>query len=49
MPYLDENEDDVTILNPGSISLPRQDDGKKTYAIIDIDDFEGVAYEFHNI
>ena len=49
MPYLDENEDDVTILNPGSISLPRQDDGKKNYAIIDIDDYEMVSYEFHSI
>ena len=49
VPYLDENPDDVTILNPGSISLPRQDDHKKTYAIIEIDDFDGVTYEFHSI
>lgn len=49
VPHLDENPDDVTILNPGSISLPRQDDHKKTYAIIDIDDFDGVTYEFHSI
>ena len=45
VPYLDENPDDVTILNPGSVSLPRQDDHKKTYAIIEIDDFEEVSYE----
>ena len=49
VPFLDENPDDVTILNPGSISLPRQDDRKKTYAIIDIDDFDGVTYELHSI
>ncbi|MBR1815185.1 MAG: metallophosphoesterase [Lachnospiraceae bacterium] len=45
VPYLDENPDDVTILNPGSVSLPRQDDHRKTYAIIEIDDFEEVSYE----
>ncbi|MBQ9608503.1 MAG: metallophosphoesterase [Lachnospiraceae bacterium] len=45
VPYLDENPDDVTILNPGSVSLPRQEDHKKTYAIIEIDDFEEVSYE----
>ena len=49
IPYLDENEDDVTILNPGSISLPRQDDRKKTYAIIDIDEYDTVSYELHSI
>ena len=45
VPYLDENPDDVTILNPGSVSLPRQDDHRKTYAIIEIDDYEEVSCE----
>ena len=49
VPYLDENPDDVPILNPGSVSLPRQEDQKKTFAIIDIDDFDEVSYEFGSI
>lgn len=31
-------EDNITILNPGSLSYPRQDDRKQTYTLIDIDD-----------
>lgn len=37
-------EDEVTILNPGSISYPRQDDKKGTYIIMEISD-EGAAFE----
>lgn len=35
-PYL-EQTDDVTVLNPGSLSLPRQTNGKCSYAMIEID------------
>ena len=35
----------VTVLNPGSISLPRQEDGKKSYAIMTVADDESVDFE----
>ena len=40
----------VTVLNPGSISLPRQEDGKKSYAIMTVADDESVDFEicYHN-
>lgn len=48
MPYLEENED-VTILNPGSLTYPRQQGRDKTFAIITIADDEKVSYEFYKI
>lgn len=38
-----EEEDGITVLNPGSISFPRQDGRKPSYAIMDIDK-EGLAH-----
>ena len=38
IPYLDIDENDVSILNPGSVTQPRQEGHEKTYAIITIDD-----------
>ena len=38
VPYLEEDPDDVTILNPGSISKPRQADHRYTYMVMEIDD-----------
>lgn len=35
----------VTVLNPGSLSLPRQADHKRSYIIMGIDDAEKVSYE----
>lgn len=35
-PYL-EIDDEVTVLNPGSLSYPRQDGRDKTYMLIDVD------------
>ena len=48
VPFLDEGED-VTILNPGSISLPRQMGYKKTFMIMEIDDQENITYILDNI
>lgn len=41
-PLLDQSSD-VTVLNPGSVSLPRQEGRIPSYAIIDIDS-DGVAH-----
>ena len=46
VPYLEEDPDDVTILNPGSISKPRQADHRYTYMVMEIDDEDEVTYEF---
>lgn len=48
VPFLDEGED-VTILNPGSISRPRQEGHVKTFAILEIDDNGDFEIFFDNI
>lgn len=45
VPYLEEDPDDITILNPGSISKPRQADHRYTYMVMEIDDEDEVTYE----
>lgn len=47
VPFLEEG--DVTIINPGSISLPRQIGHKKTFAIMELDDEDRVSIKFDNI
>lgn len=42
-PYLEEGED-VTVLNPGSLSYPRQEGRKPSYMIMDMDEEGGVRY-----
>lgn len=49
VPYLEEDPDDVTILNPGSISKPRQADHRYTYMVMEIDDEDEVAYELRYV
>ena len=44
VPYLEEDPDDVTILNPGSISKPRQADHRYTYMVMEIDDEDCLLY-----
>ena len=49
VPYLEENPDDVTILNPGSISKPRQADHRYTYMVMEINDEDEVTYELRYV
>lgn len=49
VPYLEEDLDDVTILNPGSISKPRQADRRYTYMVMEIDDEDEVTYELRYV
>ncbi len=49
VPYLEEDPDDVTILNPGSISKPRQSDHRYTYMVMEIDDEDEVTYELRYV
>lgn len=43
-PYLEEL-DDITLLNPGSLSYPRQEERKASYMIMELDDAENVSYQ----
>ena len=49
VPFLAEADEDVTILNPGSISRPRQEGRKHTFCVITIDDDDKVSYSFDDI
>ena len=49
VPYLEEDPDDVTILNPGSIAKPRQADHRYTYMVMEIDDEDEVTYELRYV
>ena len=49
VPYLEEDPDDVTILNPVSISKPRQADHRYTYMVMEIDDEDEVTYELRYV
>lgn len=42
-PYLDIGED-ITVLNPGSLSYPRQEGRKGSYMIMEVDDAGDVVY-----
>lgn len=44
-----EIHDDITLINPGSISYPRQEGKKPTYMIMDIDDEEEAKFTLHTI
>lgn len=49
VPYLEEDPDDITILNPGSISKPRQADHRYTYMVMEIDDEDEVTYKLRYV
>lgn len=49
VPYLEEDPDDITILNPGSISKPRQANHRYTYMVMEIDDEDEVTYELRYV
>ena len=49
MPALDE-QNDILLLNPGSVAKPRQAGLKKTYAVIMVDDKTGrMTVRFKNL
>lgn len=47
VPVLDEG--DVTFINPGSLTYPRQIGHKKTFLIIEVDDEDKLSYRFDSI
>lgn len=42
-------EDEITLINPGSISYPRQQDGKCTYIIMKISDSGEFTFELKRV
>ena len=42
-------EDNITLINPGSISYPRQADGIPTYIILEINDNNEFNFELKNV
>lgn len=44
-----EVEDDITLINPGSISYPRQADGIPTYIMLEIDNNNEFSFELKNV
>ena len=47
-PYLDIGEK-ITVLNPGSLSYPRQEGRRASYMIMEIHEDDSVEYELHYI
>ncbi len=47
-PYLDIN-DDIVILNPGSLSYPRQEGKRSTYIIMEIDENGEIKYNIKEL
>ena len=45
-PYLDTDKE-VTLLNPGSLSQPRQDNGRPSFVVMEIDDSGEVHYSIN--
>lgn len=46
-PFLDQSDTDVTILNPGSLSFPRQEGRRPSYAVMTLGDGAGTQYRFY--
>ena len=44
-----EVEDDITLINPGSISYPRQADGIPTYIMLEIDDNGEMTFDLRYV
>ena len=44
-----EVEDNITLINPGSISYPRQADGIPTYIMLEIDDNNEFSFMLKNV
>lgn len=41
-PFLDESDPEVTVLNPGSLSQPRQEGRRPSYALVEVEEWQKV-------
>lgn len=46
-PFLDQSDEEVTVLNPGSLSFPRQEGRRPSYAMITVEENTPARYEFY--
>lgn len=46
-PFLNEEDRELTVLNPGSLSFPRQEGRRPSYILMDIDDQGKARYSIH--
>lgn len=46
-PLLDESDSQLTILNPGSLSLPRQENRRPSYALVEAEEGEKMRCSLH--
>lgn len=44
-PFLDQGDEEITLLNPGSLSYPRQDDRRPSYALVTVEEGTPAKYE----
>lgn len=46
-PFIDQSDEELTVLNPGSLSFPRQDGRRPSYITMDINEGQPVQYVLH--
>lgn len=44
-----ESDENITLINPGSISYPRQQDGKSTYILLEISDSGEFSFQLKSV
>lgn len=44
-PFLDQSDEELTVLNPGSLSFPRQEDQRPSYALVTVGEDARAEYE----
>lgn len=48
-PLIDVRKNDISLINPGSLSYPRQDGRQPTYIIMKTDEREELMFELHHL
>lgn len=46
-PFLNQDDPELTVLNPGSLSFPRQEGRRPSYIMMEIDEKGSVHYSLH--
>lgn len=46
-PFVDQSDAELTVLNPGSLSFPRQEGRRPTYITMEVTENEPAQYEIH--
>ncbi len=46
-PFLDQSDEEITVLNPGSLSFPRQEDHRPSCVVMTVEEGAQAEYEFY--